>query len=91
MRVAFKHFESRSDSWQSMFDEAAAFASAIGPERLVGISHSHGGGSETWGVGGSGVVTVWYWEQAGLSSPQAESSGATANDDLAVQDWLENR
>jgi hypothetical protein len=47
-----------------MFQETADFASAIGPERLIGISHSHGGGNETWGAGGSGVVTVWYSEQA---------------------------
>ena len=63
MRAHFRHFESTSQSWGSMFQDAADFASEIGRERLIGISHSHGGGNETWGVGGSGVVTVWYWEQ----------------------------
>jgi hypothetical protein len=64
MRASFKHFESTSQSWESMFSDVADFASEIGPERLIGISHSHGGGSNQWGVGGSGVVTVWYWEPA---------------------------
>jgi hypothetical protein len=63
MRVTFRHFVSTSQSWDSMFSDAADFASEIGPDRLIGVSHSHGGGHETWGVGGSGVVTVWYWEE----------------------------
>jgi hypothetical protein len=63
MRATFKHFASTSESWESMFEDAANFASEVGPDRLIGISHSHGGGNEAWGYGGSGVVTVWYWEQ----------------------------
>jgi hypothetical protein len=63
MRATFKHFSSTSQSWTSMFTDAADFASEIGPDRLIGISHSHGGGNESSGLGGSGVVTVWYWEQ----------------------------
>jgi hypothetical protein len=35
----------------------------IGPDHLISISHSHGGGDDAFGTGGSGVVTVWYWEQ----------------------------
>ena len=69
MRASFKHFASTSQSWESMFTDAADFASEIGPDRLIGISHSHGGGHETWGVGGAGVVTVWYWEQTEWPSP----------------------
>jgi hypothetical protein len=42
---------------------AAAFATTVGQERLIGISHSHGGG-EWLGAGGRGMVTVWYWEEA---------------------------
>ena len=57
MRVKYKFFESNVRSWTSLFDEAAAFASTFSPERLIGISHSHGGTG-----GGIGVVTVWYWE-----------------------------
>jgi hypothetical protein len=62
MRVAYRHFESVTKSWATMFAEAADFATKVGRDRLIGISHSHGGGSDGWGTGGSGVVTVWYWE-----------------------------
>ncbi len=61
MTVRFKVFESGFKSWEAIFEEAAAFASSIHPERLISISHSHG-----WSVlkGQSmGVVTVWYWEE----------------------------
>jgi hypothetical protein len=54
-----------------MFADAANFASEVGPDRLIGISHSHGGGNEAWGYGGSGVVTVWYWEQVDRTSAHA--------------------
>jgi hypothetical protein len=71
MRATFKHFASASESWESMFADAAAFATEVGPGRLIGISHSHGGGNDLWGHGGSGVVTVWYWEQVPQPSRQA--------------------
>jgi hypothetical protein len=74
MRVKFEHFDSASESWESMFAEAAAFATEIGPDRIIGISHSHGGGSELWGQGGSGVVTVWYWDEAQHSSQQGKTA-----------------
>jgi len=63
MQVAFKQFVSRSDSWESLFAKAAAFATEVGRERLISISHSHGGGN-VMGTGGVGVVTVWYWSEA---------------------------
>ena len=55
MRVDFKVFESSFQSWEALFAEAAEFASHI--DRLISISHSHAGP----GLGGMGVVTVWYW------------------------------
>jgi len=58
MRVTFKHFNSSTASWEAMFAEAAAFATEVGRDRLIGISHSHGGSD----LFGTGVVTVWYWE-----------------------------
>jgi hypothetical protein len=51
-----------------MFAEAADFATKVGRDRLIGISHSHGGGGQVFGEGGSGVVTVWYWERGEESS-----------------------
>ena len=62
MKAAFRHFESHSKSWEAIFAEAATFATMIGPEHLISISHSHGGGDDAFGAGGSGVVTVWFWE-----------------------------
>jgi hypothetical protein len=59
MRVQYKVFESSTASWESLFDDVANFASAIGPKRLIGISHSEGG----QGWMGKGVITVWYWER----------------------------
>jgi hypothetical protein len=52
-RVAFKVFKSTFQSWEQLFTDAAAFATAVGPERLITIAHS--------ADQGSGVVTVWFW------------------------------
>ena len=53
MRVQFRVFKAVFKSWETLFEEAAQFATEIGPERLIGISHS--------GDQADGVVTVWYW------------------------------
>ena len=57
MRVKYKVFQSHTRSWESLLDEAAAFATSVGRERLIGISHSEGG--RDWAA--NGVITVWYW------------------------------
>jgi hypothetical protein len=54
MSVRFKVFESATKSWEKLFEEAAAFASELKPERLIGISHCS--------YNESGIVTVWYWD-----------------------------
>ena len=54
MLVQFKIFESSFQSWETLFREAAEFASHV--DRLISISHSQAGP----GLGGMGVVTVWY-------------------------------
>lgn len=54
MRVRFKVFRSMMKAWQSLFQEAAEFATARGPQRLISISHSEDSNE--------GVVTVWYWD-----------------------------
>jgi hypothetical protein len=54
MRVAYEQFRGTFASWDSLFQEAADFATAIGRERLISISHS--------ADHSDGVVTVWYWE-----------------------------
>ena len=52
-KVSFEVFRGTLASWATLFTEAADFASQLGSERLISISHS--------ADGGSGVVTVWYW------------------------------
>jgi hypothetical protein len=64
MQVAFRSFESNVGSWDSLFAKAASFATEVGPERLIGISHSEGHGN-------NGVVTVWYWKQVEQPSSQS--------------------
>jgi len=51
-------FKSSFQSWDRLFQSAGEFATNVGRERLIGISHSCG---ET-----EGVVTVWFWEEDGL-------------------------
>jgi hypothetical protein len=42
--------------------EASAFASEVGRERLINISVAASGGTDALGLGGTGVIVVWYWE-----------------------------
>ena len=52
-RMAYRTFRGTFATWEKLFAEAADFATEIGPERVVGISHSDDRSD--------GVVTVWYW------------------------------
>jgi hypothetical protein len=54
MRATYRVFRGTFASWEQLFEEAAAFATQVGPERLISISHSEDGND--------GVVAVWYWE-----------------------------
>lgn len=56
MRAEFKKFESSFGTWEALFQQAADFLTMIGPERTIGVSHSH---EKT-----TGVITVWYWSEA---------------------------
>ncbi|MBN1909640.1 MAG: hypothetical protein JW818_07875 [Pirellulales bacterium] len=53
MQVQFEVFRGSWASWNALFDQAAEFASRVGSERLISISHSEDEND--------GVVTVWYW------------------------------
>ena len=64
MHVQFKVFESSFQSWETLFREAAEFASHV--DRLISISHSHAGPA----LGGMGVVTVWYWSEQSESESE---------------------
>jgi hypothetical protein len=67
MRVRFKYFRGTYTSWEELFGDAAAFASRIGPDRLINISQSSAGSTTL----AEGVVTVWYWDD----SNDTESGG----------------
>ena len=54
--VRFMEFRGSFKSWDEIFSEAAAFATTLGPERLISISHSEDSGK--------GVVAVWYWSDS---------------------------
>jgi len=53
-KVLFKVYRGAWTSWDELFTEASKFATEIGKERLISISHSEDKND--------GVVTVWYWE-----------------------------
>ena len=54
MRVQTKMFRATLKSWQDLFDEAAQFAGALQPDKLISISHS--------AQGAEGIVVEWYWD-----------------------------
>ncbi len=55
MRAAYTFFKAGSfTSWDSLFTDVAAFATTVGRENLISISHSQDNNQA--------VVTVWYWE-----------------------------
>jgi hypothetical protein len=54
MRVRFKLFKSSLKSWTTLCEEAVAFATEVGPDRLINISVS---AADT-----GGVIFVWYWK-----------------------------
>ena len=54
--IAFKYFRGALVTWQRLFEKAAAFATRLGPDEVVSISHSQ--------QPHEAVVTVWYWTGA---------------------------
>lgn len=56
MAVTFQKFRGTLTTWDRLFAEAAEFATRLGRDRLISISHS--------ADHSDGVVTVWYWANA---------------------------
>lgn len=55
MYVRFQNFRGgMMTSWDDLFQKAATFATEVGAQRLISISHSSDNHD--------GVVTVWYWD-----------------------------
>jgi len=53
VRVLNKMFRATFKSWDALFKDASDFATTLGPERLISISHS--------AEHSEGIVVVWYW------------------------------
>ena len=63
MKAMFKMFRSSHEPWEVMFQQAADFMTKVGPEYVIGVSHSH--------ESTIGVVTVWYWlDESLMKGPQ---------------------
>ena len=54
--VRFELFRGTFATWPQLFEQAAEFATRIGRERVISISHSEDKDD--------GVVAVWYWDDA---------------------------
>ena len=54
VQVCHRLFRSTIKSWEKLCQEAAAFATTVGKDRLINISVAQG---DT-----GGVIFVWYWE-----------------------------
>ncbi len=66
MLVRFKAFESQLSTRQKILQKAADFASQVGRERLISITHSEDRDDE--------VVTIWYWDEPREGKPAAAPS-----------------
>jgi hypothetical protein len=56
MRVRFKSFRRKRETWDALFERAAQFAGSLDPRPLLAIAHS--------ADNRDGVGTVWSWEGA---------------------------
>ncbi len=55
--MTYRIFRGTLATWDQLFTQAADFATKVGSERVVSISHS--------ADNSDGVVTVWYWAAEG--------------------------
>jgi hypothetical protein len=53
-------------TWDDLFARAAYFATEVGPEHVLNISHS--------ADDSDGVVTVWYWTTEEEEEPRREEA-----------------
>jgi hypothetical protein len=65
-QVAFQVYRGVYITFEELFAQAAEFATRIGRDRLISISHSEDEND--------GVVTVWYWEDRVASPPPSQPS-----------------
>jgi len=68
--VRFEHFRGTLATWDELFAQAAEFATRVGAEHLICVSHS--------ADKSNGVVTVWYWGEP--TEPDAPSGWSDGGD-----------
>jgi hypothetical protein len=66
MGATYRMFKSSMASWDTLFQKASDFATGIGRERLISISHSEDKDD--------GVVVVWYWQEPPPRRPRDAAS-----------------
>jgi len=54
--VEFKSFRGTFATWDTLFEKASDFATQVGRDKLISISHSSDHSD--------GVVTVWFWSHS---------------------------
>lgn len=66
MRLRYKIYKTfiLFEGWAPICDEAAEFATRLGPDRVVSVSHSYSHRNAS--------VIVWYWAEDGLEAPEDE-------------------
>ena len=64
MQVRHRLFRSTFKSWDSLCEEAAAFATEVGRDRLINISVSAAGDN----LGAEGTIFVWYWDDGKVAA-----------------------
>lgn len=52
-KAQFKVFKSQFNSWETMAEEVTEYLTALGPDKVIGVSHSQ--------EQQLGVIVVWYW------------------------------
>ena len=54
-QLKFRRFSALIKSWETVLQEAAEFASSVGRDKIVSISHSEDHSRS--------IVVVWYWDK----------------------------
>ena len=58
----YEIFRGTFATWPALLDQAAEFATQLGRDRLITISHSEDKDD--------GVIAVWYWDDADGQQPR---------------------
>jgi len=59
-RVKSEIFRATWTGWAGLCDAATVFASSLGPDRLINISHASGAGH----LINEAIIVVWYWDKS---------------------------